>query len=132
INQRRWILPDDYKISISNNQSLTIPLVKTKRIRGFIHFNHNKYENLIPSLSGIEINATNPQVTNFKTYTNHKGEFTFYLPIGKYTIWIETKNRPYSALQKSFSVTINGDEIKSPDIQFNLQDNRRQIQIKKF
>lgn len=132
IHRQGWALSRDYKITISKNQSLKIPLIKTQIIRGQVRFHINMYENSTPSLSGIRIHATPLQGNDVTTYTDQDGRFTFYLPPGQYTFWPNTEHRPFTSLQESYQMIVNGDESETKELLFDLKDNRRKVRIKRF
>lgn len=122
-----------WKIFLSKNTVLNIPMVKGNLLKGKINIQKDKFTLFnVLNLTGIRITAKDSAGNNFYTLTNDQGEFMIFLPVNSYVISIN-KN----ALSGSFEIenpiqpiTIAKDHTN--EIQFNVKEKKRQVSIKKF
>ncbi|WP_293938581.1 MSCRAMM family protein [Sphingobacterium sp. UBA5996] len=130
-NHQGWIFQGPSTIVLTKNQSMDIPLVKTKSVKGNIQLVASKYLESKPDLSGIRITANDRQGKKYNTLTNEAGEYVFYLPIGFYRLTVETEGMPFVIENSNCEVEINAEGlIELPSLRY--RDQRRKVGIKRF
>ncbi|WP_400261883.1 collagen binding domain-containing protein [Sphingobacterium sp. SG20118] len=130
-NNQGWLAQGPIQIVLTKNQTQAIPLVKTKILKGQIKSVVNKYANTNPELSGIRINAVDALGNEYKTLSDFEGNYTFFLPLGSYTVFISTAGMSFSIDNPSRKIEVNKDQnIYLQD--FEYRDERRKIGIKRF
>lgn len=130
-NNQGWSSPAPVDVLITKNQSLEIPLVKTKILRGKIKVIANKYQETKPALSGIRINAVSENGREYRTLSNAEGNYAFYLPPGIYTVFITTEGLPFSIENGKNEIELKDDDTEAL-LDFHYKDERRKIGIKRF
>lgn len=113
---------------------ITMPLEKTGVLRGKVSYEQTtkfQYE-VQEHLAGIPIHFQNTFGKTFTFYTNAQGQYTAYIPVGKYSVTLESK-----VLQKNVytetsfeSVIINEGASSLADIILRVRE--KKVEIKKF
>lgn len=114
-------------------QTVTITLHKTGTIEGSIAYSFTQFSyELEKGKPGIIITAVNEKGEISNAVTDDKGKFLFYLPEGKYTIYIDAKDLPaeIECINNNQKITVNANsDIK---LNFLLKVKDRKMEIKKF
>ncbi|MDM1296843.1 hypothetical protein HX021_21370 [Sphingobacterium sp. N143] len=129
-NNQGWVAQGTVSLVLTKNQQLKIPLVKTAILRGRIRPVENKYLNAAPELSGICVQAKNEQGQIYKTLSNADGDYTLYLPVGTYELFIATAGMPFTIDNPSSQVEVRREKPVVRD--FNVKDVRRKVDVKRF
>jgi hypothetical protein len=129
-NTKGWSLQDPTDVFLDKNKSIEVALVKTQALNGCIKLIGTKYMDGRPSLAGIRINAVDVNGRIEKTLTDDHGEFCFYLPRNKYTIYIETEGMPFSIVNGKEEVLLAGKPVEL--LTFLYKDERRKIGVTRF
>jgi hypothetical protein len=110
---------------------MEIPLVKTIVLRGEMQVIEKNYQSTSPILSGIRVNAKDAGGKTYKTLTDAAGNYSFYLPAGTYTVFVETEGMSFSIGNPENKVELSSDK---PDNQLNfeIKDERRKVGVKRF
>lgn len=114
---------------------LTIPLEKTGQISGtlkYTSYNKNQYE-VSSSLLGIQVIFKNDHGKEFTFYTNEKGEYRAYLPLGTYQMSVNSDSlQEYVYVdQNPITVTAKENEITTLPTTI-LKIKERRVEIKRF
>lgn len=119
----------------SRSIELTIPLEKTGQIVGTLkydNYNKNQYE-VSSNRTGIEVVFKNDHGKEFTFYTNEKGEYRAYLPLGTYQMSVNSDSlQEYVYVdQNPITVTAKENEITTlPTIILKIKE--RRVEIKRF
>lgn len=111
-----------------------IPFVKGVKIHGNVYLDREKIaagSEKPLDLSGIKITALNGKAVN--TLTDGKGDFSFYVPFGKYVITMDERvlGDRFSLLQNNIELELD-QRTESIFLTFYIVEKRRKITIKKF
>src|SRR5690606_8672388 len=80
VNNTAWKLANPaMAMNLTKNQSLEIPVLKTKILQGKVEIVGKTYLETPPSLSGITISARDAWGNEYTTLTDNSGAFLFYL-----------------------------------------------------
>jgi len=116
---------------LTKNQSMDIPLIKTKPAKGKIKLISSKYLESKPDLSGIRITANDRQGKKYTTLTNEAGEYVFYLPVGFYKLTVETEGMPFVIENSNCEAEVKVEgQTELPSLRY--RDQRRKVGIKRF
>ncbi|WP_260258688.1 hypothetical protein [Elizabethkingia miricola] len=126
---------DDMRVTVDRKDVfLTIPLQKTSMVKGKVQYQETtktQYE-VIEVLSGLPVVFQNNQFKNFVFYTNERGEYSAYLPVGHYKVFIDgnalQKNVYVEANQTADIAEGNTSELKP----FILKVKERKVEVKRF
>lgn len=129
-NTRGWSLQEPTVVFLDKSKKLEIPLVKTQALNGCIKLKAKKYADEKPVLAGIRINAVDPNGRIHQTLTDDQGNFCFYLPRNKYTVYIETAGMPFSIENDKEEVTLQGGTVGM--LTFLYNDERRKVIVSRF
>jgi len=129
-NTKGWSLQEPTDILLDKNKRIEVPLVKTQALNGCIKLTDTKYMDGIPPLAGIRINAADANGRVHQTMTNDRGEFCFYLPRNKYTVYIETEGMPFSIENGKEEVMLSGSPVGL--LTFLYKDQRRKVGVTRF
>lgn len=129
-NTRGWSLQDPTVIFLDKSKKLEIPLVKTQALNGCLKLKAEKYGDGVPVLAGIRINAVDPNGRIHQTLTDDQGNFCFYLPRNKYTVYIETAGMPFSIENEKEEVSLQGAPVGM--LTFLYHDQRRKVTVSRF
>ena len=127
---------DDQKIKVDQKEVfITMSLEKTSIIKGRVEYmktNKNHYE--VPQiLAGIPIIFKNKLNKTFKFYTNATGEYTAYLPLGNYEIFINNSILPqYVYIDDNLQRTTAEEGVAKVLNPFILKVKEKKVQVKKF
>lgn len=130
INDKGWSATDGTAVFLSKNIRLEIPLVKTERLTGKLTYVADKYNESVPSSSGLRVKAVAENGKVYSTVTNDEGDFSFYLPENKYSVYVETEGMPYSMLNPKEIVEIKRNKVQSLEFKYKYQ--RRKVDVVKF
>ncbi|WET70763.1 hypothetical protein [Sphingobacterium sp.] len=130
-NNQGWISQGPSTIVLTKNQSMDIPLIKTKSAKGKMQLITNKYLESKPDLSGIRITANDRQGKKYNTLTNEAGEYVFYLPIGFYKLTVDTEGMPFVIENSNCEVEVKAEGLTElPSLRYS--DQRRKVGVKRF
>lgn len=130
-NNQGWVAQGPISIVLTKNQRLAIPLVKTRVLKGKIKPIVGKYLQTNPELSGIRIHAVDKQHNAYSTLSDADGNFTFFLPLGSYSVTIPTAGMSFSIENPSQQVDLNEKGAVYLE-DFNYNDERRKVGVKRF
>jgi len=130
VNNQGWSVMEATEVFLNDNKKLEIPLVKTSRLMGTIHYVSDRYHAITPQLAGIKVNAQMANGKVFTTVTNEKGLFNFYLPESSYTVYLDTEGMPFTVLNPRENVEMHAHEQTT--LTFRCQDNSRKVEVTKF
>ncbi len=128
-NNQGWTMADPLTILMAHNQKFTVPLVKTKPIKGMLIAEKGFDQNVL-NLSGVNIVAENNNGKIYNTLTDERGQFCFYLPQGFYTITVNTVKLPFSVSDQPQKVDTEHGENEM--IIFKCKDSRRRVLVSEF
>ncbi|WP_448137088.1 MSCRAMM family protein [Sphingobacterium siyangense] len=130
-NHQGWVSQGPSTVVLTRNQSMDIPLIKTKTAKGKIQLIATKYLESKPDLSGIRITAIDRQGKKYNTLTNEEGAYIFYLPVGFYKLVVESEGMPFVIENSNCEVEVKAEGITDlPALRY--QDQRRKVGIKRF
>jgi len=131
VNSKNWGMQEPISIVITRNKLMEIPLVKTIVLKGKMQVIEKSYQNTSPILSGILVNAKDANGKIYKTLTDASGNYSFYLPAGTYTVFVETEGMSFSIGNSENKVELSPDK---PDNQLNfeIKDERRKVGVTRF
>lgn len=130
-NNRGWVSRGTISVVLTKNQSLEIPLIITRALKGRIKSVTNKYLETRPQLGGIRIIARDIQGKEYSTLTNEDGNYVIYLPIGHYKIDVVTEGMSFSIENPSCEIEVKeGEATEIP--YFRYRDERRKVGVKRF
>jgi hypothetical protein len=121
-------------ITVGPLDDIFIPFVKGIKLSGNIVIQKDRYSGLqsTADLSRILVTATDSSGKVYQSITDSKGEYTIYVPPGKFDLSMDE-----SILGKSFVVLKNNAEIKLQGVEsynynFYIIEKKRKVNIKKF
>lgn len=130
-NNQGWVAQGPISIVLTKNQHVAIPLVKTRVLKGKIKPIADKYLQPNTELSGIRIHAVDKQHNTYSTLSDADGNFTFFLPLGSYSVTIPTAGMSFSIENPNQEIDLNENgTIYLQD--FKYKDERRKVGIKRF
>ena len=129
-NTKGWSLDEPTDVFLDKNKKLEIGLVQTQALNGCIQPVASKYLNGRPELSGIHVSAVGANGRIHQTLTDDKGNFCFYLPRSKYTVYIETEGMPFSIENGKEEVTLEGKPVNR--LTFLYKDQHRKVDVSRF
>lgn len=111
-----------------------IPFVKGVKVHGNVYLDREKITPGVEKsidLTGIKITALNGKAIH--TLTDGKGDFSFYVPFGKYTISMDEKvlGDRFTLLQNNIELELD-QKTESIFLTFYIVEKRRKITVKKF
>lgn len=132
-NTKGWYAPDQSIKLDQKKERLEIPLKRTGTLRGTLSFVFNEFSYEINrNLQGITVTAIGDNNVKHITKTNAEGQYIFYLPIGQYSISVESANLPpeveVEKTPDTFKLTAETPQI----INVKLLVKARKIETKKF
>jgi hypothetical protein len=129
-NTKGWSLPEPTEVFLDRNKQIHVALVKTQALNGCIKVKSDKYMKDDIQLAGIKITAADENGRLYQTMTDGKGDFCFYLPRNKYTVYIETKGMPFSIENSKEEVLLQGKPVGL--LTFLYKDEHRKVGVTKF
>ena len=132
-NTKGWYAPDQYITLDKKKQRLEIPLKRTGTLKGNLVYSFDQFSYEINrNLQGISVVATDENNVKFVTKSNLEGQIIFYLPIGKYTISVDSTNLPPEVEVEKNIPQIVLDSESPANITIKLIIKPRKIETKKF
>ena len=133
--ESKWY-SDDRKIELAQKEIfVTIPLGKTSVVQGTVVYQQTsktQYD-VQEILAGIPIIFNNDFGKSFKFYTNATGEYTAYLPLGNYEIFINNSILPqYVYIDDNLQRTTAEEGVAKVLNPFILKVKEKKVQVKKF
>ncbi|TXF77809.1 hypothetical protein FUA25_05175 [Chryseobacterium sp.] len=133
--EEKWFTEDQLVKVDRKEVFLTVPFQKTSTIKGKIAYQKtSKTQYEIPEiLAGMPIIFKNQFGRIFTFYTDAKGEYTAYVPLGDYEVSIDAK-----VLQKNVYVDENLQNVKAEEgtvktlQNFLLKVREKKVEVKKF
>lgn len=133
--ENNWYV-DDQKTTINQKEILvTIPLQKTSIINGKITYQKTtKTQYEVPQiLAGISVIFKNQFNKTFTFYTDAAGEYTAYLPLGSYQIFINNAALPKNVYVDNNLQTASAEEGVVKTLKnFLLKVKEKKVEVKKF
>lgn len=130
-NNRGWVSRGTISVVLTKSQSLEIPLIITRALKGHIKSVTNKYLETGSQLGGIRIVARDVQGKEYSTLTNEDGNYVIYLPIGRYRVAVVTEGMSFSIENPRCEIEVKeGEATEIPD--FRYRNERRKVGIKRF
>ncbi|SJN19519.1 hypothetical protein [Sphingobacterium sp. JB170] len=130
-NNRDWVAQGPINVVVTKNKKLEVPLIITNKVKGSFKVAAKKYMKSAPQLGGIRINAVDTQGRAYHTLSDGHGNFTFYLPQGKYKFSVSSDGMPFS-IQNPQCEVIVGEAEDTLIPEFIYLDERRKVGIKHF
>ncbi len=119
----------------SRSIELTIPLEKTGQIVGTLkydNYNKNQYE-VSSNITGIQVIFKNDHGKEFTFYTNEKGEYRAYLPLGTYQMSVNPDSLQQYVYVDQNPVTVTAKENEITTLPTTiLKIKERRVEIKRF
>jgi len=132
VNDQGWSVPGgSTDLVVTRNQRQEIPLIRTKILKGKLQVIAREYQDSKPSLSGIRIDAVDEHGRNYKTLSDAEGNYALYLPVSNYQVYINTDGMPFEIVNNNNQIEI-GDDSQIYQLDFQYQDNRRKVDVKRF
>lgn len=126
-----WYSPPQSVVLGKEDLKLDIPLSKTGMIEGRLEYNFDEFSyEIAKEKAGFTISAQSESGKVEQTKTNEMGQFLFYLPAGKYTVFIE--GLPDKVVCSNNHSTLIVTEEGIGKIIFNLKVKARKVEVKKF
>lgn len=121
-------------ITAVKDSLMFVPFVKGVKIHGNVYLDREKITPGVEKpidLTGIKITALNGKAVH--TLTDGKGDFSFYVPFGKYTISMDEKvlGDRFTILQNNIELELD-QKTESIFLTFYIVEKRRKITVKKF
>lgn len=132
-NNKGWYAPDQHVKLEKEKHRVEIPLKRTGTLKGSLVFSFDEFSYEINrNLQGIGVVATDVNNVKYVTKSNLDGQIIFYLPVGKYSIAIDTENLPSEVeVEKNIPmVLLDADTYQN--IKIKLIIKQRKIDIKRF
>lgn len=127
-----WYTPDS-RIYLNKNSKIAIALQKTGALKGQISLSFTDFSFEIPrSKAGVVITVTDNDGRSFNTKTNEDGEFSFYLPAGKFTATINPENLRAEIDCLNCQQQVDVSPEKNTTVSFILKVRDRKLETKKF
>ncbi|XJR87142.1 hypothetical protein ACH34I_07305 [Elizabethkingia anophelis] len=130
----KWYV-DDLRINVDRKDVfLTIPLQKTSMVKGKVQYQEatkTQYD-VIEVLSGLPVVFQNSQFKNFVFYTNERGEYSVYLPVGHYKVFVDgyaLQKNVYVEASQSVDIAEGNTSMLKP---FILKVKERKVEVKRF
>lgn len=130
VNEEGWTLLQQASIFLDRNKMLEIALVKTERLHGVIQVVKKQYGAKAPVLAGIRIQALSSNGKLYQTVSNSEGLFNLYLPENEYTVFVDTKEQPFSMLEGKQVVAVK--RQSKNELVFHYEDQSRKVDVQKF
>ncbi|KAA8483652.1 hypothetical protein BDE36_3169 [Arcticibacter tournemirensis] len=123
----------DSRIYLNKDTRTEIALQKTGALRGQITLSFSELSFEIPrSKAGVVITVTDKEGRSYNTKTNEDGEFSFYLPAGKFTASINPENLRAEIDCLNCQQYVDVSPEKSTTVSFVLKVRNRKLETKKF
>lgn len=132
-NTKGWYAPDQNIKLDQKKERLEIALKRTGTLRGTLSFRFNDFSYEINrNLQGITVIASGENNVKHITKTNSEGQYVFYLPIGQYSISVDSSNLPPEVEVEKTPDTFKLTAENPQTINVKLQVKARKIETKKF
>ncbi len=126
-NGSEWNLAAPMSLPLLRDRTLSIPLVRSGRLKGRVQIQKQKYETVEPDREGIRIEAHGRNGKTFTTYTDAQGEFHFDVPVMEYELIVQAAGGSGAPSQR-----VKVEAGKVTEAVFQLEDRRRKIEVKQF
>jgi hypothetical protein len=132
-NTKGWYAGDQNIMLDQKKERLEIALKRTGTLRGTLSFSFNEFSYEINrNLQGIAVIATDENNVRHITKTNTEGQYVFYLPIGRYSISVDSSNLPSEVEVEKKPDTFELNSENPQTINIKLVVKPRKIETKKF
>lgn len=132
-NTKGWYASDQNIKLDQKKERLEIALKRTGTLKGALSFSFNEFSYEINrNLQGITVIAIDENKLKYITKTNSEGQYVFYLPVGKYTISVDSSNLPteVEVEKKPDAFLLNPENPQTINIKLLVK--ARKIETKKF
>jgi hypothetical protein len=132
-NTKGWYASDQNIKLDQKKERVEIALKRTGTLRGTLSFSFNEFSYEINrNLQGITVVASDENNVKHITKTNSDGQYVFYLPVGRYSLNVDTSNLPpeVEAEKKPDSFQLNSDSPQTINVKLIVK--ARKIETKKF
>jgi len=129
-----WIPQQGYRqrLHVPAGQKLVlIPFIRSKTVAGKVVIIRDPNSTSNTPLSGIRVTAQSVRGESFYTLTDENGAFYFSLPTGTYTISVNRAALDASFVMVEGSKTADLENNESLNLQFEIRQNKRQINIRR-
>lgn len=130
VSQNGWSTLSANNILLTKDTRMEIGMVKTLRLRGITRVEKRQYSEANTNLSTLQIYAVGESGRIYSTVCEEDGSFHFYLPGGKYLVYLKEIPSSFTALNSKQEIILSKDVI--PELIFNLEDNHIKIDVKEF
>lgn len=132
-NTKGWYAPDQSIKLDQKKQRLEIALKRTGTLRGTVSYSFNEFSyEISKNLQGITVIATDENNVKHITKLNTEGQYVFYLPIGRYTLALDSNNLPPEVEAEQKNEPFQLDSEVATVIDLKLKVKNRKIETKKF
>ncbi|SKB83676.1 carboxypeptidase-like regulatory domain-containing protein [Daejeonella lutea] len=132
-NTKGWYAPDQNVKLDEKKERVEIALKRTGTLRGTLSFVFNEFSYEINrNLQGITVVANGENNVKHITKTNAEGQYIFYLPIGQYSISVDSGNLPPEVEVEKTPDTFRLTAESPQTVNVKLLVKARKIQTKKF
>ncbi len=108
-----------------------VGMTRLGQVQGAITINKPRFSTKQPKLNGVSIVLTNQRGKEFLSYTDQKGVFQIFLPVGKYTVELDKTLTAYLKLKNPMSIEITTGLIERVSLEFDDLE-AQPVEIKKF
>lgn len=132
-NTKGWYASDQLIKLDQKKKRVEIALKRTGTLRGVLRYSFNEFSYEINhNLLGITVFAIDENNVKHITKTNSEGQYIFYLPVGKYTLSVDSTNLPAEVeVEKKSDVIQLNSEIPQI-IVIRIVVKGRKVETKKF
>lgn len=132
-NKGGWYAPEMRVLLNEKKLRVELPLKQTGTLRGRINYIVNEFSYEINrNLQGITVIATDEKNIRHITKTNSEGDYTFYLPVGSYSLSIDNTDLPPEVDMVKTDGRIMLDPRTPKVVDIKLEVKTRKIETKKF
>lgn len=132
-NTKGWYAGDQDINLDEKKEHVEIALKRTGTLRGTLSYSFNEFSYEINrNLQGITVVATDENGFKYITKTNAEGQYVFYLPVGPYSIHVESANLPSEVEVEKKPDTFQLNSETPQIINIKLMVKARKIETKKF
>lgn len=130
VNQNGWSSVGPGTILLSSDKQIEMGMVKTIKLTGALQVLSQDFIHKQTILSGIRVNAMGPAGTIYTSVCNATGEFSFYLPQGKYLVYIKNPGESLSMINEREEILLRPGELNN--LLFKAKNNGITVDVKTF
>lgn len=130
VNQNGWSPVGPGTILLSGDKQLEIGMVKTIKLTGALQVIKQEYIQKKSTLNGIRVSAMGAAGMMYTSVCNAEGEFSFYLPQGKYLLYIKNPGESLSMVNEREEILLVPG--RTNHLLFKAKDNGITVDVKTF